>query len=428
MNIIQYDTYIGTIKNKTVLLDETNKQTIQSVEDASYERILESYKQEIDMLEDIYIPPYLKTPSELSGMSEIEELKTRIFCNTMIQESGIVLRLPQTTILTAMNIFNRFYWKNSLTAIEPFHIICACIFIATKSEETLRRMRDVISSSYYILKKREKGFKIFSNAQKDLILDITSIEYSNIKTNVMAVETYILKELGFFLYELSDHPHKYLIHVIKHLRGTRELLQKSWNYLNDAYRTSMAVNYPSNVLACAAIFLAARNLYVVLPNNVKWWEAFDTRIEDIQEVTAEILNMYELGKIELNEVRKILINYSIIEEEKIKAESFNKEKVEEKGKERKRKEYYRISPIISKSKSRKKKKYHERSRSKDYEESRKHRRGHKYRKGSDDSSDSNKSHRKKRKYSNEKRERHRSKSRSHKNSKKRSRSRSYSSR
>jgi hypothetical protein len=423
MNIKTFDTYIGIIINKKLsILEENQPDLPDSKEDTSLLLKTHILKNAIEELKEIYIPPFYKTPSELSGMSEIEELKTRIFCNSIIQESGIVLRLPQMTILTAMNIFNRLYWKISYTTIEPFHALCASIFIATKTEETLRRLRDVISSCYYILKKKEKGVKILSNMkfQKELVLDVLSDEYLNLKSNVMVVETYMLKELGFFLYALSDHPHKYLIHFIKILRGTRELLQRSWNYLNDAYKTSLAVNYPPHVLACAAIFLAARMYYFVLPNSVKWWETFDTKIEDVQDVAAEILNLFEIGKIDLNDIRIIMKKYSKeFNEEEEKRKMVKIEDVQGRKNEKIRKEYYRRSRDRSRSKKKKKdrsrSKNKRRSRSRESEEFRERSRDrhHRKRKHSEEFSRRKSD---KRKHSREKRDYRRKKSDSYSNS------------
>jgi transcription initiation factor TFIIIB Brf1 subunit/transcription initiation factor TFIIB len=260
-----------------------------------------------------YIPWDNLTPSEIEGMTELEERKIRIFTTTFLQEAGIHLKLPQATILTGLAIFNRFYWKQSYIKFEPFHIAAASLFLACKVEETLRRIRDVISVFYHLYKKKE-------NKKSELfILDVTTITYQRLKNQIIVMETFILKELGFCLYDLTNHPHKYLLYFIKNLKGNRDFLQKAWNYLNDAYRTSLVVNYPPNVLACSSIFLASRIYNYPLSYGFKWWEVYETTIEEIQEVCAEILNLYEFGKVDLVEIKKIFRDHSpdiVVEEEK----------------------------------------------------------------------------------------------------------------
>ena len=41
-------------------------------------------------------------------------------------------------------------------------------------------------------------------------------KFIELKTQeLITIERYILKELGFYLYSISEHPHKYLLHFIQ---------------------------------------------------------------------------------------------------------------------------------------------------------------------------------------------------------------------
>lgn len=310
--------------------------------------------------ESFYIEWDSMTPSEILGFSEIEEKKVRIFCNTLIQEAGIVLKLPQKTVLTSMNIFNRFFYRKNFIKFEPFLSVCATIFISTKEEESLRRLRDVISSCYFILKTKENK----KNKEKcECILDINSDLYGFIRQSVITYEIHILKELGFCLYELSEHAHKYLPYFIKQLKATQNLLQKSWNYLNDCYRTTLPVNYPPHVLACSSIFLAARIYFYPLPVEVNWWELFETSIYEIQEVCSEILSLYEIGQIDIKEVKIILRKFSSHKEEAEKQEQIILEEIKNRNKKFNKNHRSRSR---SRSRGRKRSRSRSRSRSRGY--------------------------------------------------------------
>lgn len=263
---------------------------------------------DLTQLEDYYIPYDTPTPSELTGMTDIEEKKARMFINGLIQEAGIVLKLPQVVMLTAMNIFNRFYSKRSFTDIEPFYVACSSLMISTKLEENLRRLRDVITSCYFVLCRKDTENK------PDVIIRIESDLYNTIKSNVIISEKIILMELGFCLYQITDHPHRYLLHFIRNIKGNKTLLEKSWNYCNDLYRTSLTVSFPPNVIAASSIYLAARKYYIPLP-SVEWWKIYEVAIEDIQVVIGEVLELYEMRKVTLKEVRGILHKYSRIKQE-----------------------------------------------------------------------------------------------------------------
>ena len=86
--------------------------------------------------------------------------------------------------------------------------------------------------------------------------------YHDLREVLLTMEKYILKELGFGFYNIMDHPHKFILYYIKTLGGESSLAQKAWNYLNDSLRLDCCVRYRAELIACAAIFMAARDLQV----------------------------------------------------------------------------------------------------------------------------------------------------------------------
>ncbi|GAU36267.1 hypothetical protein TSUD_255210 [Trifolium subterraneum] len=53
------------------------------------------------------------TPSRKDGIDEATETTLRIYGCDLIQESGILLRLPQAVMATGQVLFHRFYCKKS---------------------------------------------------------------------------------------------------------------------------------------------------------------------------------------------------------------------------------------------------------------------------------------------------------------------------
>ena len=129
--------------------------------------------------------------------------------------------------------------------------------------------------------------------------------YNHLKQSVIDSERYVLKELGFELYRLSDHPHRYLLDYLKRLKTTKEVAKKAWNYANDSYRGTLCVHYPPHMIAVSCLYLAMWTMEVPIPQNT-WWAIFDTSIKHILEVCSELLSLYEQPKTSMQDVKKIM--------------------------------------------------------------------------------------------------------------------------
>lgn len=66
--------------------------------------------------------------------------------------------------------------------------------------------------------------------------------------------------------------------------------------MNDSFRTDVFVRYNPETIACACIWLAARQLQVPLPNSPPWYELFDVMEEDVREICLTILRLYARKK------------------------------------------------------------------------------------------------------------------------------------
>lgn len=255
-----------------------------------------------EKLKTQYIPYNYKTPSELYiNMSNENEKKIRYYFSKFIIKCGILLQLKQNTILTSLKILNFFYWKRTITDFEPFYIICASIDLGGKTEETQKSLNEITNIALFLFNCEKNNYK-----GKIPINNYKTENFNKIKENIINIELIIMKELGYNMEFYSNHPHKYLIHFLKYINRSRDLLQKSWSCLNDMYRTSLIVNYSPNSLACAAIFLAARLNYFFLPQKVEWWKLFKVNYDDICEIASETLFLYENNNISLNDVIDIL--------------------------------------------------------------------------------------------------------------------------
>jgi len=74
------------------------------------------------------------------------------------------------------------------------------------------------------------------------------------------------------------------------------LAQVAWNFVNDSLRTVLCLQYKPQLIASAAIYLASKFLKKQLntgPDQKPWWEVFDAKIQDLEDISNQILDLYQ---------------------------------------------------------------------------------------------------------------------------------------
>lgn len=69
------------------------------------------------------------------------------------------------------------------------------------------------------------------------------------------------------------------------------------NFMNDSFRSVNFVKYQPETIACACIFLAARQLQIPLPNSPPWYGIFNVQYEEIEDICKNILTLYTRAKV-----------------------------------------------------------------------------------------------------------------------------------
>ncbi|KAE8679460.1 Cyclin-L1-1 [Hibiscus syriacus] len=193
------------------------------------------------------------SPSSKDGIDEATETTLRIYGCDLIQESGILLKLPQV--------------------------------VMTTGQESPRRARQAIIVFHRMECRRE-----LSNRH----LDLYSKKFSDLKAELSRTERHILKEMGFVCH--VEHPHKFISNYLATLGTPPELRQEAWNLANDSLRTTLCVRFKSEVVACGVVYAAARRFQVPLPENPPWWKAFDAEKSGIDEVCRVLAHLYSRPK------------------------------------------------------------------------------------------------------------------------------------
>ncbi|KAH6779103.1 arginine-rich cyclin 1, partial [Perilla frutescens var. hirtella] len=225
-------------------------------------------------------------PSCKDDIDEATETTLRIYGCDLIQESGILLKLPQAVMATGQVLFHRFYCKKSFARFNVKRVAASCVWLASKLEESPRKARQVLVV-FHRMECRRENLPIEH-------LDTSSKRYVDLKADLIRTERHLLKEMGFICH--VEHPHKFISNYIATLEIPPELRQEAWNLANDSLRTTLCVRFKSEVVACGVVYAAARRFHVPLPENPPWWKAFDADKSGIDEVCRVLAHLYSLPK------------------------------------------------------------------------------------------------------------------------------------
>ncbi|KNE58962.1 hypothetical protein AMAG_03319 [Allomyces macrogynus ATCC 38327] len=219
-----------------------------------------------------------RTPSMDHEIDPQLELRLRILACDLIQRAGRALSIPQFSVGTAQVLLHRFYFAASLKKFGVRDMVLGALFLATKLEETPRRMRDIINVVHHAV--------LLQQGHPDPpMLDVHGMEYADLERAMMRAEMYLLKYLAFHVH--VAHPHMWLVNYLQAMRLARPpLAQTAWNYVNDSYRLPLLCMVQPHVVACAAIQLAADDHAVGLSEG--WAALLNVRPADLEYVTAQI--------------------------------------------------------------------------------------------------------------------------------------------
>jgi len=191
---------------------------------------------------------------------------------------------------TAQNLLQRFFYRKPLTKFDAFSVAMGCMLLAMKIEEDPRQPRAVVLVFHRMFERRV-------GAEPSSVIPPESLRA--LRDEMLRVELHVLKELGFGFYNILDHPHKFILYYLKLLDLDIEgdVSQQAWNYLNDSLRTDLSLRFRSEVIACAAIYMASRSLGIKLPDNPPWWVLFNADMREMGEICNTILALYHRPKV-----------------------------------------------------------------------------------------------------------------------------------
>ncbi|CAO3664426.1 unnamed protein product [Umbelopsis ramanniana] len=229
-----------------------------------------------------------QSPSQRDGIKkETEQILLSFGCE-LIQSAGIALKLRQQVTSSAQVLFQRFFRIASLKHFGIQEIGMAALFLASKTEESLVRISSLTLVYNYLIQRARR--------REIVPLDGFSQQSYDMKNDLVVAEMQILKHLAF---DVSVQlPYGLMVNYLRilGLEDHPDVPNKAWGYLNDGLRTIIYAAYHPPTIACAAIWLACRDLQIKLPTKpgAQWWELFEADIMDIRDIAGHIQSQYYL--------------------------------------------------------------------------------------------------------------------------------------
>ncbi|KAF9564661.1 cyclin-like protein [Agrocybe pediades] len=158
---------------------------------------------------------------------------------------GSSLALPTSAMCTAATWFHRFYMRFAMDDFHRQDVAASCIFLATKTEECGRKLRDV--ARVYQAKVHNVDVATIPTESKDV---------DHCQSAILLTEEVLLESLCFDF--VVESPHAELLELFEALGSDMEVQEYAWSLAHDSYRTPLCILYPPRLTAIACYILGQR--------------------------------------------------------------------------------------------------------------------------------------------------------------------------
>lgn len=207
-----------------------------------------------------------------------------------ITQAGIMLKLPQLTLATAAVYFHRFFMRFSMAdhlpgRMHPYPIAATSLFLATKVEENVRKMKELVVACCRVAQK-----------QPNMVIDEQSKEFWKWRDTILHNEDVLLEALCFDLQ--LEQPYRQLYEFICFFgqNGNKSLRNASWAFVNDSGFTVLCLQFPARIIAAAALYVAARHCEIAFEDDDlgrPWWEQIDVDLGEVRRACSKLARLYE---------------------------------------------------------------------------------------------------------------------------------------
>ncbi|OJJ99212.1 hypothetical protein ASPACDRAFT_79123 [Aspergillus aculeatus ATCC 16872] len=239
-----------------------------------------------------------RTPSQLDGMKMEAENISRSKGVNFISQVGIMLKLPQLTLATAAVYLHRFFMRYSMVdlpqrpGMHPYPIAATALFLATKVDENVRRMKELVVACCRVAQK-----------QPNLVVDEQSKEFWKWRDTILVNEDTLLEALCFDLQLEEPYRILYEFLLFFNVADNKQMRNASWAFVNDSMFTVLCLQFTARNIAAAALYAAAKHCDVGFEDDElgrPWWEQIDVDIHEVRRTVTRMAQLYEHNALQRN--------------------------------------------------------------------------------------------------------------------------------
>ncbi|KAF6140150.1 hypothetical protein GIB67_028956 [Kingdonia uniflora] len=206
------------------------------------------------------------SPDKERGVTLDEFKLIKMHMATYIWKLAQFVKVRQRVIATAVTYMRRVYARKSMTEYDPRLVAPACLYLASKAEESTVQARLLV---FYIKKQ------------------YTDEKYRFEIKDILEMEMKILEALDYYL--VVYHPYRPLSQLLQDA-GMTDVTQLSWGLVNDTYKMDLILIYPPYMIALACIYIAS---VLKDKDTTAWLEELRVDMNVVKNISMEILEFYD---------------------------------------------------------------------------------------------------------------------------------------
>lgn len=182
----------------------------------------------------------------------------------------VSLKFPVRTLESAMIYYQRYFLHNKFDTSVYHDIAVTSLFVASKGEDTIKKLRDIITVSFQV-----------RNVQ------ITAEQAENYRKRILGMEFKLLETIAFDL--RTSHVEEYIVKMSKSLKAPKTVAQMAWWLAYDSYQLEIGLKVPSSAIAVAVLEIAGSLESQKV--NINYRELF-VNMEAVNETKSDLFDFY----------------------------------------------------------------------------------------------------------------------------------------